>query len=105
MTTAKDAFDFLGITNTPCTPRRKDSTTKRCFEQGGTGALYSTVEDLYRWNEGIFTGKVLKPASLDAAFTPVKTEANTQENSREGYGYGWSLQEFRGTREISHGGG
>jgi CubicO group peptidase (beta-lactamase class C family) len=26
---------------------------------GGAGALYSTTEDLYRWNEALFSGKVL----------------------------------------------
>ena len=39
---------------------------------GGAGALYSTAEDLYRWNEGVFNGKVLSEASLKAALTPVK---------------------------------
>ena len=29
---------------------------------------------LYRWNEGLFNGRVLDAASLKAAFTPVKTE-------------------------------
>jgi hypothetical protein len=72
---------------------------------GGAGALYSTVEDLYRWNEGIFTGKVLKEASLQAAFTPVKTEENKGDDSGDGYGYGWGLSHLRGVQEISHGGG
>jgi CubicO group peptidase (beta-lactamase class C family)/ATP-dependent Clp protease adapter protein ClpS len=72
---------------------------------GGAGALYSTVEDLFRWNEGVFNGKVLSEASLKAAFTPVKTEENKNENSTDGYGYGWGLATLRGTREISHNGG
>jgi CubicO group peptidase (beta-lactamase class C family) len=72
---------------------------------GGAGALYSTVEDLFRWNEGVFSGKVLTEASLKTAFTPVKTEENKDQNSPDGYGYGWALGTLRGTREISHGGG
>ena len=72
---------------------------------GGAGALYSTVDDLYRWNEAIFGDKVLKPASLEAAFTPVKTQENQNDNSGGGYGYGWGISHFRGSREISHGGG
>jgi len=55
---------------------------------GGDGALYSTVEDLYRWNEGIFNGRVLDAASLKAAFTPVKKKVS-QLNSGHGYGFGW----------------
>ena len=55
---------------------------------GGAGALYSTAEDLYRWNEGIFNGKVLSEASLKAAFTPGKTRENEDDNSGDGYGCG-----------------
>ncbi len=72
---------------------------------GGAGALYSTVGDLFRWNEGIFAGKVLAEASLKAAFTPVRTEENKTEDSADGYGYGWALATLRGSRQISHGGG
>lgn len=70
---------------------------------GGDGALYSTVEDLYRWNEGIFNGRVLDAASLKAAFTPVATKAS-QLNSGNGYGFGWYVGPYRGLRDISHGG-
>lgn len=73
---------------------------------GAAGALYSTVRDLYRWNEAIFSGKVLKESSLKAAFTPVKTASDDPDELKEtGYGYGWAIQTWRGLREISHGGG
>lgn len=72
---------------------------------GGAGALYSTVDDLCRWNEALFGGKVLSAASLKAAFTPVRTEENKDEKGESGYGYGWGVSRFRGSDEISHGGG
>jgi len=68
---------------------------------GGAGAIYSTVKDLYTWNEAIFNGKVLKEESLKAAFTPVVL--NNKEKSD--YGYGWAFQDVRGYKFISHGGG
>jgi len=71
---------------------------------GGDGALYSTVDDLYRWNEGIFNGRVLDAASLKAAFTPVAMEVS-QFNSGNGYGFGWFVRRYRGLRDISHSGG
>jgi len=71
---------------------------------GGAGTLYSTVEDLFRWNDGLFTGRVLGAASLKAAFTPVKMFEN-QLNSDSGYGFGWFINRHRGLREISHAGG
>ncbi len=73
---------------------------------GGAGALYSTVTDLYRWNEAVFNGKVLSDKNLAAAFTPVTLkDGSTPQTAGDGYGYGWSISDFRGTREIAHGGG
>jgi len=68
---------------------------------GGAGAMYSTVRDLYLWNEAVFNGKVLSQASLDAAFTPVTL--NNKEKVE--YGYGWSFSDFRGYKFVGHGGG
>ena len=36
----------------------------------GAGALYSTTEDLLRWTQGLFGGRVLSAASLEAMTTP-----------------------------------
>ena len=73
---------------------------------GGAGALYSTVGDLHRWNEGVFNGKVLKEPTLKAAFTPVVTgDEDPSQPKESGYGYGWSIQKQRGWQEIAHGGG
>jgi hypothetical protein len=72
---------------------------------GGAGSIYSTVKDLYRWNEAVFGGSVLNRDDLTAAFSPVVTEENKDDKSDEGYGYGWMISRFRGAREIFHGGG
>lgn len=70
-------------------------------QAGGAGAIYSTVNDLYLWNEAVFNEKVLTDESMKAAFTPlVLNNKQTIE-----YGYGWSLQNLRGLKFISHGGG
>ena len=72
---------------------------------GGAGAMYSTVGDLYLWNEGIFNGKVLSKHSLDLAFTPVKLNDGTEAETGGKYGYGWMISENRGLRMLWHGGG
>jgi CubicO group peptidase (beta-lactamase class C family) len=73
---------------------------------GGAGALYSTVRDLYRWNEAIFNGKILSASSLKDAFTPVITAEDDASQPKEtGYGYGWAIRTWRGLKEIGHGGG
>jgi CubicO group peptidase (beta-lactamase class C family) len=73
---------------------------------GGAGAIYSTVGDLYLWNEAVFNGKVLSDKSLQAAFTPAKlNDGSPATPGVGGYGYGWGIGEFRGLKIISHGGG
>jgi CubicO group peptidase (beta-lactamase class C family) len=71
---------------------------------GGAGALYSTVEDLYKWNEAIFGNKVLSKESLTTAFSPVLLNSGKVPAGIE-YGYGWGIGKFRGTEILSHGGG
>ncbi len=73
---------------------------------GGAGALYSTVGDLYLWNEAVFNGKVLSESSLASAFTPVTLNDGSKANAMGGeYGYGWMFKEKRGLKAIEHGGG
>ena len=71
---------------------------------GAAGALYSNVEDLYKWNEALFNGKVLKSESIKAAHTSVVLN-NGEAPPGGGYGYGWGLSEYRGVDVIAHGGG
>jgi CubicO group peptidase (beta-lactamase class C family) len=69
---------------------------------GGAGALYSTVGDLYRWNEALFGGKVLTEASFKAATTPVELPPNVDGMK---YGYGLMMSDLKRLPVISHGGG
>src|SRR6266550_4562204 len=59
------------------------------------GALYSTTEDLLRWEQGLFGGKVLSAASLKKMTTPFKHD----------YGYGLAVRTAHGYTVIEHGGG
>ncbi len=74
---------------------------------GGAGALYSTVGDLYRWNEGIFGGKVLHDSTLRAAWTPAKLKDGSPASipGAGSYGFGWMIGKTRGIDDIFHGGG
>jgi CubicO group peptidase (beta-lactamase class C family) len=59
------------------------------------GALYSTTEDLLRWEQGLFGGKVLKAASLTKMTTPFKDD----------YAFGLAVHSSHGHKVIEHGGG
>jgi len=59
------------------------------------GSLYSTVGDLYKWERAITAGKLLKPESWKAEFTPFKDK----------YAYGWFIDSLHGKKITRHGGG
>ncbi|MCP4180368.1 MAG: beta-lactamase family protein [bacterium] len=67
---------------------------------GGAGSLYSTVEDLFLWNEAIFNGNILSQESIIAAHSPARL--NNGEVTQ--YGYGWELSMFRGVNLVEHDG-
>lgn len=59
------------------------------------GGLYSTTEDLLRWEQGLFGGKLLSDASLRKMTTPYKND----------YAFGLLVAEVKGRKVIQHGGG
>jgi hypothetical protein len=65
------------------------------------GSLSSTVDDLARWDEALYTDKLLKPVSLERAWTPYVLK----NGKPTGYGYGWGVSKVRGRPSIEHSGG
>ena len=69
------------------------------------GALYSTVEDLYLWDQALYTNKLLSEKYLKMIFTPY-----SKPPFADGYGYGWGLSKkyFDGLKDtlniVTHGG-
>ncbi len=59
------------------------------FMDGVTGdkGAFSTVEDLFKWDQALYTNKVLNKSTLDEAFTPRSFEKPGIKN----YGYGWRI--------------
>ena len=75
-----------GLTNAPYTDMHVPH---------GAGALYSTTGDLLRWTQGLYGGKLLKPASLEKMTTPYKDD----------YALGLVVHTVNGRKVIEHGGG
>jgi hypothetical protein len=71
---------------------------------GGAGALYSTVGDLFRWNEALFGGRVVSEASFKAMTTPVELPAKLDGMAMK-YGYGLMMYDIKRLPAIGHGGG
>lgn len=58
------------------------------------GGIWSTVDDLLRWDQALYSERLLSRKSLDEMFTPEK----------KGYGYGVQIGEKLGRRSIEHSG-
>ena len=53
----------------------------------GDGGIYSSIEDLARWDAALYDDRLLRPESLRLAFTPaIPTDAPGIE-----YGFGWRI--------------
>ncbi len=59
------------------------------------GALFSTTEDLLKWEQGLFAGKVISAASLAKMTTPFKND----------YAFGLTVRTDKGRKVIAHNGG
>jgi len=65
------------------------------------GGLVSSADDLVRWLQALYGGKVLKPASLARMLAPLHLK-----NGKElGYGLGIGFRQVLGTRLAGHAGG
>ncbi len=58
--------------------------------KAGNGSLYSTVEDLYKWDRALYTEKILNKDTLDKIFT----------EHIKGEGYGWFIHTHPYGKEI-----
>ncbi len=68
----------------------------------GSGGIYSTVEDLYLWDQALYTEKLVRRSTLDEAWSAAAF--NNGEHSP--YGFGWGLEPYGALgQRLSHAGG
>lgn len=59
------------------------------------GGLYSTIEDMFLWDQALYTDQLISKKSIEQLFTPV----------RENYGYGWIIGKQFDRQNATHSGG
>jgi CubicO group peptidase (beta-lactamase class C family) len=67
------------------------------------GGLYSTVEDLYLWDQALYGEGLISSHNLDTMFTGYALTPSMDFKGAE-YGYGWFIGETLNRRVIFHGG-
>jgi CubicO group peptidase (beta-lactamase class C family) len=112
-------FEPLGMTNSgydqsaPILPHRASgyAPTEEGYQNAafidmsipsGAGGLYSTVEDLYRWDQALYTDAVLNESSRQLMFAPAVGMG--EENGNAHYGYGWVIDHAYERERVGHGG-
>jgi CubicO group peptidase (beta-lactamase class C family) len=66
----------------------------------GDGGIYSNVMDVFKWNEALYTEKLVKQETLKEAYKPY-----VLNNGFVGdYGFGWSLSEIDSNKIVAHSG-
>jgi CubicO group peptidase (beta-lactamase class C family) len=116
-------FSPLGMINTVAYVRGKNQVANRAFghslEGGrwkktdqsptsatlGDGGVYSSIEDLARWDRALRQKTLLSDSEMEAALTPVKVakgEVTEPDGSPAAYGFGWFLNPYKTHGRIWH---
>jgi CubicO group peptidase (beta-lactamase class C family) len=66
----------------------------------GAGGMFSNVDDLYLWDQALYTEKLVSKETLEEAFTP--TILNSGDVSD--YGYGWGIKIDGDKKVVAHSG-
>lgn len=64
----------------------------------GDGGVYSSINDLYKWDKALYTEILVKKELLDIAFTRGKLNNGDELE----YGFGWRLEKYRGYEIVYH---
>jgi CubicO group peptidase (beta-lactamase class C family) len=71
----------------------------------GDGGVYSSVEDLAKWDKALREHALLSQAEMQPAMTPVKVPDNSVKGPDGGaaeYGFGWFLNPYHGHARMWH---
>jgi CubicO group peptidase (beta-lactamase class C family) len=63
----------------------------------GSSGVYSTVDDLLKWDQALFTERLVRQSMLEAAFTPGRVREGTST-----YGFGWNISNRDGGKFVWH---
>lgn len=69
----------------------------------GAGAIASTIRDMARWETALHSGRLLTRRSYDQMWTPLGISSG--DTPPFSYGFGWVIEQQRGTRVVAHSGG
>ena len=77
-----------------------DDYTDYDYDVCGDGGVFSNVVDLFKWNEALYTEKLVKQETIQEAYKPYVLN----DGSVGDYGFGWNLYEVDSNKIVGHSG-
>jgi CubicO group peptidase (beta-lactamase class C family) len=74
----------------------------------GDGGIYSSLDDLAKWDRALRDHTLLTEAEMQPALTPVQPTAGpakSEDGTAISYGFGWFLGPYQNHKRMSHDGG
>ena len=65
----------------------------------GDGGIYSSVADLFKWDQALYTEKLVSRKMLSDAFAAHSSQSDFKGS---GYGYGWYVGKLRDAEHVWH---
>ncbi|HET6227291.1 MAG TPA: serine hydrolase domain-containing protein, partial [Bacteroidia bacterium] len=78
----------------------KLSAFEDCSWNMGAGGICSNVDDLLRWDNALYSEKIVKRDLLNKAWTTFVLPDGRPTN----YGFGWGITNYKGLQVLEHGG-
>jgi CubicO group peptidase (beta-lactamase class C family) len=108
-----NVFDPLGMNNTLVYDESKPLINNRAIGHSrdgtfndynilttGAGGIFSRVDDLYLWDQALYSGTLVSWGTIYEAFTPFILNNGDISN----YGFGWFIYEDEKSKTVSHSG-
>ena len=114
----KNIFEPLGMRDTVAYEKGVSTVPRRAYgyketDQGfvdsdqsltsavlGDGGVYSSITDYYKWDQALYSDKLVSRKTLEEAFTPGRLADGTPTI----YGFGWRIEKKASVRVIHHNG-
>jgi CubicO group peptidase (beta-lactamase class C family) len=76
----------------------------------GEDNVISTANDLYKWDQALYTERLVSAPMLEMAFTPGRTNDGKEITTDilwrpSSYGFGWFISSIHGEKDVEHSGG
>ena len=71
----------------------------------GDGGIYTSIDDLIKWDRALREHTLLTEAEMQPALTPVRPlDGSAKFPDSRSYGFGWFLDPYRSHKRMSHDG-